>query len=51
MPAEIDRALVGSAHLLKNAAAICDLPALWTHAKTTLRMLHLYFLFCGMRHK
>src|SRR5687768_14296237 len=35
VPAEIARARAPSARVLKNAAAICDRPALWTHAKTT----------------
>ena len=34
VPAEIARALVGSASSLKNAAAICERPALCTQAKT-----------------
>jgi hypothetical protein len=35
VPAEIARARAGSASALKNAAAICDRPALCTHAKIT----------------
>src|SRR5215471_2595683 len=35
VPAEIARAFVGSAYLLKNAAPICERPALCTQAKMT----------------
>ena len=39
VPAEIARAFVGSDNRLNHAAAICDRPALWTHAKSTVFML------------
>src|SRR5687767_8198899 len=35
VPAEIARALAGSASTLNQDAAIWDRPALWTHAKRT----------------
>ena len=35
VPAEIARALTGSASALNQAAAICERPALWTHANRT----------------
>jgi hypothetical protein len=39
VPAEMARALVGSANRLNQAAAICDRPALWTQAKRTVFMM------------
>jgi hypothetical protein len=41
VPADIARALAGSAIALKNAAAICDRPALCTQAKITVVMVPL----------
>ena len=42
VPAEIARALVGSDNRLNHAAAICDRPALWTHAKSTVFMMRTF---------
>jgi hypothetical protein len=39
MPAEIARAFVGSVNRLNHAAAICERPALWTQAKSTVFMM------------
>ena len=39
VPAEMARATWGSARALNHAAAICERPALWTHANSTVFMI------------